>query len=117
MNNLADKIDALAERATPGPWVAYGEPEVGLPPTLFAGTPGETGFDMVEPLQGYDLALIVELVNARETLTRALRDAERMREALREALGDLWEHQHSHMERVEFERQYASLFAALGDNT
>ena len=64
---MTDKIDVAALRelvakATPGPWMVYSEPEVGLPPSLFYGKPLE-GCGPLEPLQGYDLELVVAAVN------------------------------------------------------
>ena len=52
-----EQLRALCERASPAPWQVYGEPEVGLPPSLFSGEVGQTGFGPIEPLSGYDLDL------------------------------------------------------------
>ena len=78
MTNLADKIDALAEKATGGPWHLEGD-EI-CTDEYQVGTIWEA--DEAETASAYDAALIVELVNAIPQITRALRDAERMREAL-----------------------------------
>ncbi|MEO1949277.1 hypothetical protein [Thioclava sp.] len=51
-------LEALMERVTPD-WQVYGEYEVGLPPSLFAGKIGQSGFGPLEPLQGWDLELAV----------------------------------------------------------
>lgn len=86
-------IEALLKDVTPGPWVVYGEPEVGLPPGLFSGTVGQTGFGPLEPLSSYDLVFIAaarDLVpalaaerDAALTEAAALRkEVERLREAL-----------------------------------
>lgn len=84
--SLADKIDALAEKATKGPWECL--PEKGaenFANSIYAPLGAFDGLLLARVDQNgatNNAALIVELVNARETLTRALRDAERMREAL-----------------------------------
>lgn len=86
MTELADKIDALAEKATPGPWECL--PEKGaenFANSIYAPLGAFDGLLLARVDQNgatNNAALIVELVNARETLTRAVRDAERMREAL-----------------------------------
>lgn len=70
---LADELERLAEQATPAPWMCYGEPEVGLPPSLFAGTPMQSGFAPIEPLQGIDIDLIAKLRNNLPSILTALR--------------------------------------------
>lgn len=85
MTELADKIDALAEAASNQPWFLDQHPHSGHPLVV-----ADTSYVVADCLndelssaqEEANAALIVELVNARETLTRALRDAERMREAL-----------------------------------
>lgn len=69
--DLEARLRDFLTRATPD-WVIYSEPDVGLPPSLFAGTPGQTGFRPLEPLEGYDLNLAVEAVNAVPSLLDTL---------------------------------------------
>lgn len=83
--SLADKIDALAEKAQLGSQVSFDGPANNL--IVWEDCDNRVCF--MAHSDGTDTerdvsraALIVELVNARETLTRALRDAERMRKAL-----------------------------------
>jgi hypothetical protein len=70
-----ERLAGLLEKAT-ADWCVYGEPEVGLPPSLFAGTPGQSGFGPLEPLQGYDLLLAVEAVQAIPLLIERVRELE-----------------------------------------
>ena len=61
--SLIERLEELSAKATPGPWMGYSEPEVGLPYGLFAGRPMETGFLQMEPLTPLDIDLIVALRN------------------------------------------------------
>lgn len=89
---LADKIDALAEKATKGRWFHYNavfRPQFSQR-KITEIQQQKTGKAVINWM-GFDgdqsrkananAALIVELVNARETLTRAARNEARMREA------------------------------------
>lgn len=60
----ANKLRALDARATSAPWQGYSEPDVGLPYSLFSGTPMQSGFGPLEPLFGADIDLMVLLRNA-----------------------------------------------------
>ena len=51
-----EKLRALLADVTPD-WCVYSEPEVGLEPGLFSGSPMREGFGPIEPLQGHDLTL------------------------------------------------------------
>ena len=100
MTSLADKLEGLAEKATAGPWdagdegawIATNSPDIKLGRTHGYGC----GNDFVASLndgeyheyydgaeQHANAALIVELRNALPTIITALRDVERMREALK----------------------------------
>lgn len=57
----ADAAQAL-QGVTPD-WIVYGEPEVGMTPSLFSGTPGTEGFHLLEPLSGRNL-LFAEFARA-----------------------------------------------------
>lgn len=81
--DVAARLRELLAHKTPGPWMVYSEPDVGLPPSLFAGKPMETGFGPIEPLSGVDLDLIVEAINA---LPALLDQNERMAKALGKAI-------------------------------
>ena len=74
-------LEKLLAEVTPD-WCVYGEPEVGLPPSLFAGTPVEEGFGPIEPLQGYDLILAAMA----PALARKVIAAERVFADLQDAL-------------------------------
>ena len=67
-----DDLVRLRDSITPD-WCVYGEPEVGLPPGLFAGKIGHEGFGPIEPLHGCDLMLASI---APDLLNRAIADAE-----------------------------------------
>ena len=79
-------VAALMDGVTPGPWVVYGEPEVGIEDGLFSGEIGKFGFGPLEPLRGFDLSFVAasrELVPALAAENAALReDNERLRAAL-----------------------------------
>jgi len=57
------RLEKLFAQATPD-WRVYSEPEVGLWPALFAGTPMVSGFGPIEPLQGADLELAAAMYSA-----------------------------------------------------
>lgn len=57
------RLRAFSDWATPGPWVAYSEPDVGLPLSLFAGTIGQPGFQPIEPLSSIDVEFVAAAVN------------------------------------------------------
>ena len=84
MTTLADKIEALAKDATPGPWDfsakdgwIFSHPD---PLTTYVITEMQSSNDT-------NAALIVELVNNLPTILRALRDRDQAVEALREIEG------------------------------
>jgi hypothetical protein len=87
MNKLADELEGLAERATPGEWawtddngVAFPRQWRLCPGVLFAdGTSGTPGGDSIDCANA---ALIVALRNRLPAILSALRDAGKMREAL-----------------------------------
>ena len=112
MTNLADKIDALAEKATNDPLDDDGEyfSESGFD-DLTQCRHGETG----RYSNGYDGKLIALLWNERETLTRALRDAERMREALEAIKARKWDTMTEGCDAAAEAKTLA--IQALGDNT
>lgn len=129
MTELADKIDALAEKATRGPWQSVGTSSAergdwfwlkAQPNMAMRGFTQEIGAingSQVDPERQANASLIVELVNARETLTRALRDAERMREAL-ESIQEYWNRDRN--DTAMFDACWHAIEAAeavLGDNT
>lgn len=69
MANPIERILQLMARATPAPWVAYSEPDVGLQTSLFAGTPMQSDFGPMEPLSPIDVELIAAM---REWMPRLL---------------------------------------------
>lgn len=79
---LIATLKSLAEKATPGPWCGYSEPDVGLPYGLFAGIVGQSGFMQMEPLIPIDIDLIVTLRNALPSIIAMAEENERLREAL-----------------------------------
>lgn len=70
MSDLTN-LKALSDRATPGEWSAYSEPEVGMPATLFTGTVGTSDFHPVEPLTSVDVAFIAAAANHARELNKA----------------------------------------------
>ena len=63
-----EELKRLLERGTPGPWCVYSEPDVGLSPSIFAGSPMVWGFTPIEPMSYIDMDLIVTLRNAAPSL-------------------------------------------------
>ena len=80
-----DDLERLAAQITPD-WCIYSELDVGLPPTLFAGIPGESGFGPIEPLLGHDLTLA--------SIAPAL-----LRELIARRKADEWQPTHRHVKR------------------
>ena len=75
-DHLTDEaVKALLDGATPD-WCIYSEPEVGLPPGLFAGKIGQSGFGPIEPLQGHDLNLAAAAPDLARMYLAASADAE-----------------------------------------
>jgi len=79
-----ETLQRLHEAATPGPWTGYSEPEVGLPYSLFAGTPMVSGFGPVEPMMAADIDLVALLRNSVPAILKLLDENAAMREALAE---------------------------------
>jgi hypothetical protein len=71
-----EQLEAMLAGSTPD-WSVYGEPDVGLPSSLFAGTVGTSGFGPIEPLQGFDLMLAAL---APTLATQRIADAKRISE-------------------------------------
>ncbi len=117
---LADKIDALAEKAQLGSQVSFDGPANNL--IVWEDCDNRVCF--MAHSDGTDTerdvsraALIVELVNARETLTRAARNEARMREAL-ESIQEYWNRDRN--DTAMFDACWHAIEtaeAALGDNT
>ena len=90
--SLAEQLEALAEKATPGPLRMYGEPDVGLRTEPFFGTPMKGGMHPLADWWAYDADLVVALWNNLPTILTALRADQRCAELeaenarLREAL-------------------------------
>lgn len=57
---LSEQLRDVSAKATGGEWCIYSEPDVGLPPSLFAGSRGPTypGFAPLEPLSYADMHFI-----------------------------------------------------------
>lgn len=100
--NKLDELEALLAKAAQGEWTMHSEPEVGLPPMLFAADTSKIYGNLtpIEPLIYDDLAAIVAAVNwcrdegialARQSAEQAARVAElegeieRLREGLAKA--------------------------------
>ena len=80
---MRERFIQFSNRATPAPWTAYCESDVGMPLTLFSGTPGQSGFTPLEPLSPADIDLIALLRNESSTMLADLvAERDRMREAL-----------------------------------
>jgi hypothetical protein len=85
-----DALKAVLAKATPGEWEIYGEPEVGLPPSLFSCVIENKwpSLTPLEPLCRDDLAAIVTLHNAAPALIaeheRLVAEVARLRELLAE---------------------------------
>lgn len=87
------RIAALSVRATPGDWVAYSEPDVGLQTSLFVGTPGQSGFRPLEPLTGVDVEFVAQTVSyVRAASNRAAIDV--LAERQRQVVGEGWSAEH-----------------------
>ena len=84
MSTTGEQAAKLLEGTTPD-WTVYSEPEVGLPPSLFAGAPGREGFAPLEPLQGRDL----NLAQAAPDLAAALIASEAARKLAEERLAEV----------------------------
>lgn len=85
MTDLADKLEALAKAATPGPWETY---------SLDQGVQVRSGSDYLGETRDYtgnDAALIVELVNNLPALIRALRERDQAVELVKRAF-DIFSH-------------------------
>lgn len=64
-------LRVLSDRAAPGEFTAYSEPDVGMPATLFSGSIGTGDFCPVEPLSPADVYFIAAAVNyVRSVLAR-----------------------------------------------
>lgn len=85
-DELIARAEASLEGVTPGPWIVYSEPEVGMPRTLFSGTPGQSAFQMIEPLIGRDLDFIAASRQLVPDLIGALRATEARAERAEAAL-------------------------------
>lgn len=84
MTTLADRLEALAGKATPGQWMGYSEPEVNLPYGLFRHY-DRWRIDQLEPLCPADIDLIVALRESLPTILSALRSVPELVEALKTA--------------------------------
>ena len=73
---LAEQLEALAEKATPGPLMMYGEPDVGLRTEPFFGTPMNGGMRPLADWRAYDADLVVALWNCLPSVIIALRAAD-----------------------------------------
>lgn len=79
-----EELQYLLKNALPD-WCVYSEPEVGLNPGLFSGTPGTPDFQPVEPLMFHEL----HLAALAPSLARRVIAAEKLVEALENVpLGD-----------------------------
>lgn len=78
-----EKLKALHEVATAGPWQGYSEPDVGLPYSLFSGVPMQSSFGPVEPFTGAEVDLVAFLRNAVPEIIAQSERLARYEEALR----------------------------------
>ncbi len=76
-----EQVEAMLAGATPD-WLIYSEPEVGLPPSLFAGKIME-GVNPIEPLIGADLTLAASAPDLATALLAAWDREAKLREALK----------------------------------
>lgn len=71
-NGLLETLRALAPVVTPGEWVGYSEPDVGLPYSLFVRDERGLLSELQYSLSGRDIDAIVTLRNALPELIAAL---------------------------------------------